>query len=78
MPMAKFCHHGLWNMTAPRWQLLNAVVKSEGCIHKQEDKRNVKNYWLASLLPIFRKIFEHLIDNEMFSFFIENDLTSSN
>ena len=47
-------------------------------IHKQDDKQNVKNYRPVSLLPVFRKIFEHLIYNEMYSFFIENDLISSN
>ena len=47
-------------------------------IHKRDDKQNVKNYRPVSLLPIFRKIFERLIYNEMYSFFIENDLISSN
>ena len=47
-------------------------------IHKRYDKQNVKNYRPVSLLPIFGKIFERLIYNEMYSFFIENDLISSN
>ena len=47
-------------------------------IHKRDDKQNVKNYRPVSLLPIFGKIFERLIYNEMYSFFIENDLISSN
>ena len=47
-------------------------------IHKRDDKINVKNYQPISLLPIFRKLFERLIYNEMYSFFIENDLVSSN
>ena len=47
-------------------------------IHKRDDKQNVKNYQPVSLLPIFGKIFERLIYNEMYSFFIENDLISSN
>ena len=47
-------------------------------IHKREDKQNVKNYQPVSLLPIFGKIFERLIYNEMCSFFRENDLISSN
>ena len=47
-------------------------------IHKRDDKQNVNNYRPASLLPIFGKIFERLIYNEMYSFFIENDLISSN
>ena len=40
-------------------------------IHKRHDKWNVKNY-------NYNKIFERLIYNEMYSFFIENDLISSN
>ena len=47
-------------------------------IHKRDDKINVKNYQPISLRPIFRKLFERLIYNEMYSFFIENDLVSSN
>ena len=47
-------------------------------IHKRDDTQNVKNYRLVSLLPIFGKIFERLIYNEVYSLFIENDLISSN
>ena len=47
-------------------------------IHKRDDKQNVKNYRPVSPLLIFVKIFERLICNEMYSFFIENDLISSN
>ena len=47
-------------------------------IHKQDDKQNVKNYRPVSFLPIFGKIFESLIYNEMYSFSIGNDLISSN
>ena len=46
-------------------------------IHKRDDKQNVKNYQPVSLLPIFGKIFERLMYNEIYSFFIENDLISS-
>ena len=45
---------------------------------KRDDEQNVKNYRPVSLLPIFGKIFEHHIYNEMYSFFIESDLISSN
>ena len=55
------------------WKMANVVP-----INKQDNKQNVKNYRPVSLLPIFRKIFEHLIYNEMYSFFIKNDLISSN
>ena len=47
-------------------------------VHKRGDKQDVKNYRPVSLLPIFEKIFKRLIHNEMYSFFIENDLISSN
>ena len=55
-----------------KWKKANVVP-----IHKRDDKRNVKNYRPVSLLPIFGKIFERLIYNEMHPFFIENDLISS-
>ena len=44
--------------------------------HKKNDKQRLNNYRPISLLPICSKIFERLIFNEMFGFFIENDLTS--
>ena len=45
-----------------------------GPVQKRDDKQNVKNYRPVLLLPIFGKIFERLIYNEMYSFFVENDL----
>ena len=45
---------------------------------KKGDKQILKNYRPISLLPVCGKIFEKLIFNEMFKFFIENDLISSN
>ena len=56
-----------------KWKMANVVP-----IHKRNDKQNVKNYGLVSLLPIFRKIFERLIYNEMYSFFVENGSISPN
>ena len=47
-------------------------------IHKKEDKQCLSNYRPVSLLPICGKIFERLIFNEMFKFFIENELISPN
>ena len=47
-------------------------------IHKKDDKQCLKNYCPISLLPICGKIFEKLIFNEMFKFFIENKLISHN
>ena len=47
-------------------------------IHKKDDKQFLSNYRPASLLPICGKISERLIFNEMFKFFIENELISPN
>ena len=44
-------------------------------IHKKEDKKI--NYHPVSLLPIWGKILERLMFNEMFEFFIENKLISA-
>ena len=41
-------------------------------------KQNIKHYCPHSLLPICGKIFERLIFNEMFRFFISNNLISPN
>ena len=40
-------------------------------IHKKGDKQTLKNYRPVSLLPICGKIFERLMFNEMFEFFID-------
>ena len=45
-------------------------------VHKKNDKQRLDNYQSISLLPIFSKIFEQLVFNEMFRFLIENDLIS--
>ena len=47
-------------------------------LNKKGDKQLVKNYRPISLLPITGKIFERLICNRMFEFFIRNDLISQN
>ena len=47
-------------------------------IHKQGDKQTLKNYCPVSLLPICSKIFERLIYNKMFGFFLDKDLISAN
>ena len=47
-------------------------------IHKKDDKQILTNYRPVSLLPICWKIFERLIFNELFNFFLENDLILRN
>ena len=47
-------------------------------VHKKENKQFLKNYRPVSLLFICWKIFECLIYNNFFEYFIENDLISQN
>ena len=42
--------------------------------HKKEDKTLVKNYRPISLLPVFGKIFERVIYNSLFNYFLSNKL----
>ena len=42
------------------------------------DKQNLKNYRSVSLLPICGKNFERLVFNEIFSFFLVNNLLAPN
>ena len=50
------------------WKKANVVH-----VHKKGNKQSLENYRPISLLPICSKIFESLIYNEMFTFFIENN-----
>ena len=43
-------------------------------VHKKEDKTFIINYRLISLLPIFGKISERLINNSQFNYFLRNKL----
>ena len=56
-----------------KWKMALVVLN-----RKRDEKQNVINYWLDLPLPIFRKIFKPLADNENFSFFIKNGLISPN
>ena len=47
-------------------------------VHKKSDNQILKNYRPVSLLPICGKVFERLIYNSLFEYFIENDLISPN
>ena len=55
------------------WKKANVVP-----VHKKGGKQIMKNYRPVSLLPICRKIFECLIYDNLFEYFIENDLISQN
>ena len=45
-------------------------------IHKKESENCYKNYRPIILFPIFSKIFERLIFNALFNFFVQNQLFS--
>ena len=45
-------------------------------VHKKESKQLVKNYRPISLLPIFGKILEKVIYNQLFEYFQENKFLS--
>ena len=47
-------------------------------VHKKGNKQTLENYRPVSPLPICGKIFERLIYNTLFEFFIANELISSN
>ena len=51
------------------WKRANVVPA-----HKKDNKSLVKNYRPISLLPIFGKIFERVIYNSLFNYFISNKL----
>ena len=53
------------------WKKGNVVL-----VHKKNDKQHLNNYLPISLLPICSKTFKRLIFNEIFEFFIENNLIS--
>ena len=56
----------------PAFFLLNRNFKIK------ETNKTLKNYRPMSLLPICEKVFERLMFNEMFNFFIEDQLTLPN
>ena len=47
-------------------------------VHKKSNKNDIKNYRPISLLPIFSKVFEKIIFNEIFGFLESNQLLSKN
>ena len=55
------------------WKKANVVP-----VHKKGDKQLLKNYRPISLLPIFGKIFERIIYNNIFEYLTTNKLISNN
>ena len=53
------------------WKMTNVVS-----VQKKSDKHILKNYRPVSLLPSCGKVFERLIYNILFEYFIQNDLIS--
>ena len=51
------------------WKKSNVVP-----IHKRDSQNLIKNYRPITLLPIFSKVFESLVFNSMFNYFIQNKL----
>ena len=84
--MLKLCGNSIYTPLEIifRQALLTGVFRSERKkghivpVHKKSDKLNIKNYSPVSLLPICGKIFEVIIFNKMFEFFISNNLISPN
>ena len=54
---------------ADDWKKSNVVP-----VHKKESTNLIKNYRPISLLPIFSKIFEQLIFNSLFNYFMQNKI----
>ena len=87
--MLKICHKSIckplelifqsctkYEKFANEWKMANVVPVHT---HTQKnDTQILKNYRLVSLLPICREVFERLIYNSLFEYFIENDLISPN
>ena len=73
-PLRLIFNHCIDNGVYPcEWKIANVVP-----IPKKGDKQTLKNYRSVSLFPICSKIFESLIYNEMFRFFLDKGLISAN
>ena len=55
-----------------------SIISSIILVHKKNDKQLVNNYQPISLLPIFGKIFEKVICNQIYSFLLEEKLLNQN
>ena len=62
-----------------KWDFSTRMEKSKYCSSSlKNDKQSPANYRPISLLPICGKIFERLLYDEKFNFFITNHLISTN
>ena len=44
--------------------------------HRKDSKKLIKNYRTVSLLPVFSKVFERLIYNSLYNYFVQNKLST--
>ena len=51
------------------WKKRNVVP-----VHKKESKSLIKKYKLTSFLPVFSKVYQRIIFNSLFNYFLENKL----
>ena len=81
--MLKICGYSIYKplgRSSRAWGFSSKLEKIPTLFLFMKKKRQAiyKEYRPVSLLPICGKIFERLLYNNMFSFFIENDLISQN
>ena len=73
-PLSIIFRNSLKSSTYPTtWKKANIIP-----VHKKDDKQCVNNYRPVSLLPVFGKIFEKLIFNEIYSFLDKEKLLNTN
>ena len=69
-----------WTSFHSTQKLLNIwnILKHCTCIqtNKQTNKQNIKNYRLVSLLPIFSKVFERIIYDNILKYILDKNLIS--
>ena len=83
--MLKICGSSIYK---PRWYSSNALTLAFFLLNgkrvilfpftEKEKSKTIENYRPVSLVPFCGKILERLLSNQMFNFFIENKLISSN
>ena len=63
----------VWQVYPCEWKKVSVTP-----IHKKGDKQTLNNYRPLTLLSICNKMFERLLYNEMFGFFLDKGLVSAN